>query len=189
MPGTPTPATTVRLAFLWRAAGLPIGSVLGLLTVVLLTGTGVVTGVVPGLLALAATVAAAVLAVPHGYLLRADEHGVTLWRAGLPRRYPWSAVRGLAMVFWEDSDDRPLLSLRLRTRTPRRPSGDGARWCGPALGTLVTAPGGRPRGGEPRALADLFALLAAHGIPLEEPAYAEQVLRAHGLDDARPGTV
>ncbi|WP_225101378.1 hypothetical protein [Streptomyces sp. CoH27] len=49
---------------------------------------------------------------------------------------------------------------------------------------VAVAEGHELRGTEPRALADLFTLLAAHGIRLQAPDFADRV--PHGLPRSRP---
>ncbi|WP_371095962.1 hypothetical protein [Streptomyces sanglieri] len=114
--------------------------------------------------------------------MRADSDGLTLSRALLRRRYHWHDITGLDMAFGEDLDsDAPRLTMRLRlTTTP-------AAGRGPLVGVLGLAPGHQLRGTEPRRLADLFTLLAAHGVPLAERDFADRVLAAHGLPPLAPG--
>lgn len=86
------------------------------------------------------------------------------------------------MAFGEDPDsDAARLTLSLRmTTTP-------ATGRGPVVGVLGLVSGHQPRGTEPRRLAELFALLAAHGVPLADPAFADRLLAAHGLPPLAPG--
>ncbi|MEV7599018.1 hypothetical protein AB0O91_16700 [Kitasatospora sp. NPDC089797] len=210
-PGRPAPPfrpepRSVRLAFLWRAAGAPVGCVLALAMGVVLAQTGVAgrLGAVPALLLSGTAVLGIALPVPYGFWLRADPDGLTLVRAFVPRRYRWQDIVGLTMEADEDPDSgaaRLVLLLRLvpartvraaRTARTVRTAGSAsaeraARVHGPVLGILGTTPDGLPRGTEPRALAELFDLLRRHGVPLEDPRYADLVLIAHGYPAlARP---
>ncbi|MBD0693618.1 hypothetical protein [Streptomyces sp. CBMA123] len=186
-PQPPPPAApqTVRLAFLWRAAGAPLGCLLALAMGIALARTGVAgrLGAVPALLLSGTAVLGIALPVPYGFWLRADAQGLTLVRAFLPRRYRWQDIAGLTMETDEDPDSgaaRLVLLLRLvpaatPVRTERRD-----RVHGPVIGALGTTADGLPRGTEPRHLAELFDLLRRHGIPLEDRRYADLVLTAHG---------
>ncbi|MFJ7275638.1 PH domain-containing protein [Kitasatospora sp. NPDC098663] len=177
---------TVRLGFLWRAAGAPIGCVLALAMGVVLADSGDAgrMGAVPALLLSSAAVLGVALPVPYGFWLRADDHGLTLVRAFVPRRYRWRDIQGLTMDAGQDADSgahRLVLLLRL-TSAPRR-TARGARDAhlnGPVLGILGTTRDGLPRGTEPRRLAELFDLLRRHGVPLDDRRYADLVLTAHG---------
>ncbi|MFD7450853.1 hypothetical protein [Kitasatospora sp. NPDC059827] len=194
---------TVRLAFLWRAAGAPVGCVLALAMGIVLARTGVAArlGAVPALLLSGTAVLGVALPVPYGFWLRADTEGLTLVRAFLPRHYRWQDIVALTMETDEDPDSgaaRLVLLLRLvpartvRTaRTARTATASSSaaavtaasradRVHGPVLGVLGTTPDGLPRGTEPRHLAQLFDLLRRHGVPLEDPRYADLVLTAHG---------
>ncbi|MFE3503478.1 hypothetical protein [Kitasatospora sp. NPDC059160] len=197
---------TVRLAFLWRAAGAPVGCVLALAMGIVLARTGVAArlGAVPALLLSGTAVLGVALPVPYGFWLRADTEGLTLVRAFLPRHYRWQDIVALTMETDEDPDSgaaRLVLLLRLvpartvrtaRTaRTVRTATASSTaaavtaasradRVHGPVLGVLGTTPDGLPRGTEPRHLAQLFDLLRRHGVPLEDPRYADLVLTAHG---------
>ncbi|MEU6872855.1 hypothetical protein [Streptomyces sp. NPDC046751] len=175
---------TVRLGFLWRFSGVGPGCLLGLLSAVVLGASGAVDrlGVGPSLLIVAAVVPVVALPAPVSFWVRADSDGLTLSRALLRRRYHWHDITGLGMAFGEDPDsDAPRLTMRLRlTTTP-------AAGRGPLVGVLGLAPGHQLRGTEPRRLADLFTLLAAHGVPLAERDFADRVLAAHGLPPLDPG--
>ncbi|MFF3957267.1 hypothetical protein ACFYY1_29245 [Streptomyces sp. NPDC001890] len=175
---------TVRLGFLWRFSGVGPGCLLGLLSAVVLGASGAVDrlGVGPSLLIAAAVVPVVALPAPSSFWVRADGEGLTLSRALLRRRYRWHDIAGLDMAFGGDPDsDAPRLTLRLRlTTTP-------ATGRGPLVGVLGLAAGHRLRGTEPRLLADLFTLLAAHGVPLAEPDFADRVRAAHGLPPLAPG--
>ncbi|MEL5953463.1 hypothetical protein AADR41_01390 [Streptomyces sp. CLV115] len=139
-------------------------------------------GVGASLLIVAAAVPVVALPAPISFWLRADSEGLTLSRALLRRRYRWHDITGLDMAFGEDPDsDAARLTMRLRlTTTP-------ATGRGPLVGVLGLAPGHQLRGTEPRRLADLFTLLATHGVPLAEPDFADRVLAAHGLPPLAPG--
>ncbi|MFJ4188820.1 hypothetical protein [Kitasatospora sp. NPDC089509] len=206
-PEHPTGPQTVRLAFLWRAAGAPVGCVLALAMGIVLAQTGVAgrLGAVPALLLSGTAVLGIALPVPYGFWLRADTDGLTLVRAFLPRRYRWQDIVALTMEADEDPDSgaaRLVLLLRLvpartvrtartaRTvRTARSETAERAdRVHGPVLGILGTTPDGLPRGTEPRHLAELFDLLRRHGIPLEDPRYADLVLTAHGYPALAPAS-
>ncbi|MER7845758.1 hypothetical protein ABTZ03_17630 [Kitasatospora sp. NPDC096077] len=209
-PEHPTGPQTVRLAFLWRAAGAPVGCVLALAMGIALAQTGVAgrLGAVPALLLSGTAVLGIALPVPYGFWLRADTDGLTLVRAFLPRRYRWQDIVALTMEADEDPDSgaaRLVLLLRLvpvrtvraaRTarsvrsaRTARSETAERAdRVHGPVLGILGTTPDGLPRGTEPRHLAELFDLLRRHGIPLEDPRYADLVLTAHGYPALAPAS-
>jgi hypothetical protein len=175
---------TVRLGFLWRFSGVGPGCLLGLLVAVVLGANGTVDrlGVGPSLLIVAAVVAAVALPAPISFWVRADSEGLTLSRALLRRRYRWHDITGLDMIFGEDPDsDAARLTMRLRlTTTP-------AIGHGPLVGVLGLASGHQLRGTEPRRLADLFTLLAAHGVPLADSGFADRLLAAHGLPPIAPG--
>ncbi|MFJ9605968.1 hypothetical protein ACIRS1_06365 [Kitasatospora sp. NPDC101176] len=199
---------TVRLGFLWRAAGAPVGCVLALAMGAVLADSGDAgrMGAVPALLLSGAAVLCAALPVPYGFWVRADEHGLTLVRAFVPRRYRWRDIDGLTMDAGRDTDSgipRLVLLLRLNPdpRATARPvrsrpslrslrplaslrgpgrADRGTRLHGPVLGILGTTRDGLPRGTESRRLADLFDLLRRHGVPFEDHRYADLVLTAHG---------
>lgn len=186
-PQTAAAPQTVRLAFLWRAAGAPVGCLLALAMGIVLAQTGVAgrLGAVPALLLSGTAVLGVALPVPYGFWLRADTEGLTLVRALLPRHYPWQDIVGLTMETDEDPDSgaaRLVLLLRLAPapRSAAARSERERRIHGPVLGALGTTPDGLPRGTEPRHLAELFDLLRRHGVPLEDPRYADAVLTAHG---------
>ncbi|MER7673970.1 hypothetical protein ABTY61_36685 [Kitasatospora sp. NPDC096128] len=186
-PGPRPAPQTVRLAFLWRAAGAPVGCLLALAMGIVLAQTGVAgrLGAVPALLLSGTAVLGVALPVPYGFWLRADTEGLTLVRAFLPRHYPWQDIVGLTMEADEDPDSgaaRLVLLLRLAPApgTAAARSERERRIHGPVLGAVGTTPDGLPRGTEPRHLAELFDLLRRHGVPLEDPRYADAVLTAHG---------
>ncbi|WP_031078421.1 hypothetical protein [Streptomyces sp. NRRL WC-3742] len=175
---------TVRLAFLWRAAGAPLGCLAALALGLLLTRTGAAArlGAVPALLLSTAAVLAAAAPVPFGFWLRARPAGLTLVRAYLPRRYAWEAIHSLAMETSPDPDTgaaRLVLHLRLHPHRPH-PHRLRLRRTGPVLGVLATTPAGLPRGTEPPHLARLFDLLRRNGVPLGDSRFADLVLTAHG---------
>ncbi|MER6526832.1 hypothetical protein [Streptomyces sp. NPDC001508] len=174
----------VRLGFLWRFSGVGPGCLLGLVVAVVLGASGAVDrlGVGFSLLIVAAVVPVVALPAPRSFWVRADGDGLTLSRALLRRRYRWQDITGLDMAFGEDPDsDAARLTMRLRlTTTP-----SGGR--GPVVGVLGLGPGHQLRGTEPRQLADLFTLLAAHGVPLADSGFADRVLAAHGLPPLAQG--
>ncbi|MEU9320541.1 hypothetical protein [Streptomyces sp. NPDC048295] len=175
---------TVHLGFLWRFSGVGPGCLLALLSAVALSAGGAVNrlGVGPSLLIAAAVVPVVALPAPLSFWVRADSEGLILSRALLRRRYRWHDITGLDMDFGEDPDsDAARLTLRLRlTTTPTTGRG-------PLVGVLGLASGHQLRGTEPRRLADLLTLLAARGVPLSEPEFADRVLAAHGLPPLAPG--
>ncbi|WP_052433411.1 hypothetical protein [Streptacidiphilus carbonis] len=173
--------TTVRLASI-RLTGeiVTFGCMLALLTAIVLIETGTAG---PGtcMLIAAAIVTVTAMAVPHAFWLQADANGLTMTRLLVRRTYPWRAVQGLAMKFDEESETGThRVTLRLRLTDPQ-----GLYW-GPLLGKLTTTDDDLPRGTEPRALADLFALFGRHGLPVDKPAFANAVLSAHGLPPLPP---
>ncbi|MFB6815445.1 hypothetical protein ACFCV8_12985 [Streptomyces sp. NPDC056347] len=174
----------VRLGFLWRFSGVGPGCLLGLVTAAVLGTGGTADRLgVGGCLAVAAAVALAVaVSVPAGFWVRADGEGLVLSRALLRRRYRWEDVTGLDMDLDEDPDSGAArLTLRLRlASTP-------ATGRGPLVGVLGLASGHRLRGGGPRGLAELFALLADRHVPLADPDFAGRALAAHGLPPLAPG--
>ncbi|GAB7183818.1 hypothetical protein ATKI12_3649 [Kitasatospora sp. Ki12] len=176
--------TTLRLAFMRRwadAAG--IGCVLGLITVIVLSETGA-TGVGTTLLTAAAVAAVTGAAGPRTFRLREEEAGLTLVRLLVPTHYTWEQIRGLAMDFGEEQDGGAhRVRLRLRLADPP------GRFQGPLLGELTVTEDDRPRGVEPRALAELFALFGRHGLPVDRPEFANAVLSAHGLPPLPPPPV
>ncbi|MFJ7495843.1 hypothetical protein ACIQZB_32595 [Streptomyces sp. NPDC097727] len=175
---------TVRLGFLWRFSGVGPGCLLGLLVAVVLGASGAVNrlGVGPSLLIVVAVVPVVALPAPVSFWVRADSEGLTLSKALLRRRYRWHDITGLDMTFGEDPDSGAArLTMRLRlTTTPTTGRG-------PLVGVLGLAPGHQLRGTEPRRLADLFTLLAAHGVPLADSDFADRLLAAHGLHPLAPG--
>ncbi|MFE6056357.1 hypothetical protein ACFQ6N_36910 [Kitasatospora sp. NPDC056446] len=176
--------TTVRLAFMRRRVDIiGVGCLLALAAVIVLNETGAV-GVGPTLLTGAAIVAAVTLGVPHTFRLREKETGLAVVVLLVPKRYSWAELRGLAMEFDEEPETGAhRLRLRLRLADP-----PGRLW-GPLLGELVTTDEDRPRGGEPRALAELFALFGRRGLPVDRPEFANAVLAAHGLPPLPPPPV
>ncbi|MFF7994544.1 hypothetical protein ACFZDG_32780 [Kitasatospora xanthocidica] len=176
--------TTVRLAFMRRwADAVGIGCVLGLVTAVVLSETGAA-GLGTTLLIAAAVAAVTGAAGPRTFLLREEETGLTLVRLLVPTHYPWSQIRGLAMDFGAE-EDSGAHRVRLRLRLADPPG----RFRGPLLGELTITEDDRPRGVEPRALAELFALFGRHGLPVDRPEFANAVLSAHGLPPLPPPPV
>lgn len=169
---------TVRLGFLWRFSGLAPGFLLGLAVAVALGESGAVDHLGAGLtlVIVLAVMAAAAITAPLGFRLRADEDGLTLIRPLRRRRYRWQDITRLDMEFGEEVEtDAPRLtmSLRLTTTRPTRR--------GPVVGVLDLAAGHELRGTEPRELAELFLVLATHGVPLAEPEFADRALAARGF--------
>ncbi|MFJ8622189.1 hypothetical protein ACIRD3_05020 [Kitasatospora sp. NPDC093550] len=176
--------TTVRLAFVRRRVDIiGVGCVLGLITAIVLSETGAA-GVGTTLLIAAAVVAATVAGAPRTFWLRESETGLTVVRLLVPTHHTWSEIRGLAMhVDEEPETSAHRVQLRLRLVHPR-----GRSW-GPFLGRLTLTDDDRPRGTEPRALAELFALFGRHGLPVDRPEFANAVLSAHGLPPLPPPPV
>ncbi|MFI2612953.1 hypothetical protein [Kitasatospora sp. NPDC018614] len=125
--------------------------------------------------------AAVAVAAPHTFWLREEEDGLTLVRGLVPRRYAWSEIRGLSMEFHEEVETSAHeVVLRLRLADP-----PGRSW-GPLLGKVDVTDDDRPRGAEPRALAELFALFGRRGLPVDEPGFADEVLHVYGLPRMPP---
>lgn len=169
---------TVRLGFLWRFSGIFPGCALGLALAIVLSASGAVDHLGAGLalLIVLAVVPAVALPAPRGFWLRADEDGLTLARPLRRRHYRWPDITRLDMEFGEEietSAPRITMSLRLTTTHPDRR--------GPVVGTLDLAAGHELRGTEPRELAELFLVLATHGVPLAEPGFADRALAARGF--------
>ncbi|WP_225094508.1 hypothetical protein [Streptomyces sp. CoH27] len=173
--------TTVRLAFMRRTGEMVFyGCILAFLTVIVLSETGTAG---PGTCMLIAAVIVAVIAAatPHTYWLRADANGLTMTRLLVRRTYPWPAVHGLTMWFQEEAETGAhRVTLRLRLTDP-----PGLNW-GPLLGKLTVTDDDLPRGTEPRALADLFALFGTYGLHVDRTEFADAVLAAHGLPPLPP---
>ncbi|MFD0327487.1 hypothetical protein ACFQZC_02780 [Streptacidiphilus monticola] len=172
--------TTLRLARIRRRGDvIAVACVLGIATALALSTTRAAEG--ECWLAGAVVVAVLSVGVPRTFWLRADEHGVTLVRLFVPRRYAWSDVRGIAVDFGEDPDtDARHARLRLHLADP-----PGHRW-GPLLAGLPVTDDKLPRGGEPRELAELLALFGRRGLPVGPPAFADAVLAAQGLPAPGP---
>ncbi|MER7583728.1 hypothetical protein [Kitasatospora sp. NPDC097691] len=176
--------TTVGLAFMRRRVeAIGVGCVLALIAVIVLSETGA-TGVGATLLIGAAIAAAVSVGGPRTFRLREEETGLTVVRLLVPKHYAWSQISGMAMDFGEEPETSAH-RVRLRLRLVDPPG----RFCGPFLGELTIADGDRPRGVEPRALAELFALFGRHGLPVDRPEFANAVLSAHGLPPLPPPPV
>ncbi|WP_030231876.1 hypothetical protein [Streptomyces sp. NRRL S-350] len=172
---------TVRLAFMRRLVDVfGIGCLLAIVPVIVLGGTGATGGGVTALIGVA-IVAAVTFGAPCTFRLREEESGLVLVRLLVAKRYAWSEIRGLAMEFTEDSETGAH-RVRLRVRLVDPP---GRHW-GPFLGELAATAEDRPRGVEPRALAELFALFGRRGLPVDRPEFANAVLSAHGLPPLPP---
>ncbi|SOB86322.1 hypothetical protein [Streptomyces sp. 1331.2] len=168
--------TTVRLAPVRRVGNAVGGGCLVALgAVIVLSETGA-TCVAATLLIGAAIVAAVALVVPRTFRLREEEQGLVMVRLLVAKRHPWQQIQGLSMEFDEDSENGAH-SVRIRLRLADRPG----RNCGPLLAELPVTDDDSPRGFEPRALAELFALFGRHGLPVDRPEFANAVLSAHGL--------
>lgn len=174
--------TKVRLAFLGRKGEtFTVACMLDLLVATVFTMTGIsLSGNVLFLVILIMVLAIVgpTLTVPSAFWLQADDDRLTLVRLLLFRRtLPWSAVQGLAMRFHEEDEPyRHRLTLCVRLPDTR----DNERFPGPFIGTITVTDDDRPRGTEPRELADLFALFGERGLPVDEPEFANSVLAAHG---------
>ncbi|MET8546626.1 hypothetical protein ABZW03_39340 [Kitasatospora sp. NPDC004799] len=175
---------TVRLSFMRQWGGnIGIGCALALVAMLALAGAGVAGPGEATLIGVLVAVAAA-FAVPHTYWLREEEDGLTLVRLLVPRRYAWSRIRGLAMEFAEETETSAHhLTLRLRLVDP-----PGRSW-GPVLGRVHVTEDDRPRGVEPPALAELFALFGRRQLPVDRPEFADAVLDVHGLPRMPPPPV
>ncbi|MFE4977575.1 hypothetical protein ACFRAR_36395 [Kitasatospora sp. NPDC056651] len=175
---------TVRLSFMHQwGSNIGIGCALALVASVALGGSGA-TG--PGAATLIGVLIAVGVAVgvPHTFWLREEESGLTVVRLLLPRRYAWSEIRGLAMEFHEEIETGGHeVILRLRLTDPP------GRFWGPLLGRVDVTEDDRSRGFEPAALAELFALFGRHGLPVEQPDFANAVLSLHGLPRLPPEPV
>ncbi|MEU1285059.1 hypothetical protein [Kitasatospora sp. NPDC005856] len=160
-----------------------IGCALAMVAMFALVGAGATSPGKATLIGVLIAVAAA-LAVPHTFWLREDEDGLTLVRLLVPRRYAWSEIRGLAMEFHEEVETSGHhVTLRLRLADPQ------GRFWGPALGRVDVTGDDRPRGVEPPALAELFAVFGRHGLPVDEPEFADTVLHVYGLPPMPPPPV
>ncbi|WBO68672.1 PH domain-containing protein [Streptomyces camelliae] len=175
--------TTVRLAFMRPTWEMVLyGCLPALLTVIVLSETGTAGPRTAMLIAAGIVVIAG--ATPHTYWLRADANGLTMTRLLVRRTYPWPAVHGLRMRFREDGEvGGRYVTLQLRLTDP-----PGLHW-GPFLGKLTVSDGDLPRGTEPRALADLFALFGTYGLHVDHPEFANAVLAAHRLPPLPPQPV
>ncbi|MFD0408896.1 hypothetical protein [Kitasatospora sp. NPDC127116] len=167
---------TVRLAFMRQWGGnIGIGLVLAVVAMPALVGSGA-TGPGEATLIGALIAVAVAVAVPHTCWLREDEQGLTLVRLLVPRRYPWSEIRGLVMEFGEEVETSGHhVTLRLRLADPP------GRFWGPQLGRIGVTGDDLPRGTEPRALAELFAVFGRRGLPVDRPEFANEVLHVRGL--------
>ncbi|MFF2847583.1 hypothetical protein ACFVT5_14850 [Streptomyces sp. NPDC058001] len=168
----------MRLGFLWRFSGVGPGCLLGLLVAVVLGTSGAVNRLGVGTSLLIAALAVPVVAVPapRSFWIRADSKGLTLSRGMLRRRYGWHDITGLDMDFGEDPDSGAgRLTMRLRLSTTP------ITGRGPLIGVLGLAPESQVRGTAPRQLADVFALLATHRVPLADSGFVDRVFAAHGL--------
>lgn len=172
---------TVRLSFMRRWGGnIGIGCVLALVAMIALVGSGATGAGTATLIGVLIAVAAAV-AVPHTCWLREEENGLTLVRLLVPRRYAWSEIRGLAMEFGEEIETGGHhVTLRLRLVDPP------GRFWGPQLGRIDVTEDDLPRGFEPRALAELFAVFGRHELPVDRPEFANEVLHTRGLPQLSP---
>ncbi|MFJ6617663.1 hypothetical protein ACIQOW_08830 [Kitasatospora sp. NPDC091335] len=160
-----------------------IGCALALVAMFALVGSGAGSPGEATLIGVLIAVAAAVT-VPHTFWLREEEDGLTLVRLLVPRRYAWSEIRGLAMEFEEETETSGHhLTLRLRLVDPP------GRFWGPQLGRIGVTGDDRPRGVEPRALAELFAVFGRHGLPVDQPEFANDVLHVRGLPPLPPRPV
>lgn len=175
---------TVRLSNMQRwGSNVGIGCALALVAMFALAGSRTTSPGGATLIGVLIAVAAA-LAVPHTYWLREDEDGLTLVRLLVPRRYAWSEIRGLAMEFAEETETSGHhVTLRLRLLDPP------GRFWGPSLGRLDVTGDDRPRGVEPPALAELFAVFGRHGLPVDDPEFADTVLHVYGLPPTPPQPV
>ncbi|WP_316528518.1 hypothetical protein [Kitasatospora brasiliensis] len=175
---------TVRLAFMRQwGSNIGIGCALALVASITLGGSGAVG---PGAATLIGVLIAAGVAVglPYTFWLREDEDGLTVVRLLVPRRYAWSEIRGLAVEFHEEIETSAHQAvLRLRLTDPP------GRYWGPSLGRIDVTDDDRPRGVEPPALAELFALFGRHRLPVDQPEFANAVLNAHGLPRLPPPPV
>ncbi|MFD5461800.1 hypothetical protein ACFWIQ_03100 [Kitasatospora sp. NPDC127059] len=167
---------TVRLASMQlRSDRAGVGVVVAVGTGISLAGGEAIDPLGALLVGIAAG-AAALLATPYAFWLRADERGVTLVRYLLPRRFAWSELHGLALEFGEEVEtDRRHVTLRLWLA---RPPG---RFRGPLLGKVPVTDDDMPAGVPPRSMAELFALFGERGLPVEQPQFANEVLRVRGL--------
>ncbi|MGW1173562.1 hypothetical protein ACWD4P_07555 [Kitasatospora sp. NPDC002543] len=167
---------TVRLSFMRRwGSNIGIGCVLGLVVSIVLVGAAATAPGEATFLGLLVAVAVAV-AVPHTFRLREEEDGLALVRLLVPRRYAWSEIRGLRMEFGEEIETGGHhVTFRLCLVDPP------GRFWGPQLGRIDVTEDDRPRGVEPRALAELFAVFGRHGLPVDRPEFANEVLHVYGL--------
>ncbi|MFJ9445628.1 hypothetical protein ACIRRH_27755 [Kitasatospora sp. NPDC101235] len=156
-------------------SNIGVGCALAVVTLIALGGSGATS---PGTATLIGALIAGAVAVgmPHTFWLREEEDGLTLVRLLVPRRYAWSEIRGLAMEFDEEVETSVRrVTLRLRLADPP------GRFWGPRLGQFDVTDDDLPRGVEPRALAELFALFGRHDLPVDRPEFANAVLHVHGL--------
>ncbi|MEU9044966.1 MULTISPECIES: hypothetical protein [unclassified Kitasatospora] len=171
----------IRLAFMRRRADvIGVGCLPALIAAIVLSSTGA-TSVGTTLLIGAAIVAAVTVGAPRTFWLRETESGLTVVRLLVAKHYTWSEIRGMAMDFDEEQENSAH-RVRLRLRLVDPPG----RFWGPLLGELTITDDDRPRGVEPRALAELFALFGRHGLPVDRPEFADAVLSAHGLPPLPP---
>ncbi|MFB7129266.1 hypothetical protein [Kitasatospora sp. NPDC056273] len=174
----------VRLSYMRRRVDIiGVGCLLALVTVIVLGESGLAD---PGTAVLVGALVAGAVAVgvPHTFWLREEADGLTVVRLLVPRRYAWSEIRGLAMEFDEEEETSVhRVTLRLRLVDPP------GRFWGPLLGRFDVTDDDRPRGLEPRALAELFALFGRHGLPVDRPEFADDVLHTRGLPPTPPPPV
>ncbi|GAA1957207.1 hypothetical protein GCM10009838_11480 [Catenulispora subtropica] len=173
----------MRLAFMRRFPEMFTGGLLlGVAAIFVLVFNG---ADFAGWLLGAACVVVLAAAVPYAYWLRADDQGLILVRLLIWRRIPWRAVQGLELRFHRESNGYKYMALHIRLKAlpATRPSVARRLRPGPLVGRLAVTREYLPRGTEPRALADLFALFGDRGVPINEHEYVNAVLAAHG----RPG--
>ncbi len=154
--------TTVRLAFMRRLGDIiGVGCLLALATVIVISETDAASVGTTVLIA-AVIVAVVTVGVPRTFWLREEETGLVVVRLLVAKHYAWSQIRGMSMEFHEETENGAH-HVRLRLRLADPPG----RHCGPFLGHLTLTDDDRPRGVEPRALAELFALFGRHGLPVD----------------------
>nr|BFD95760.1 hypothetical protein KitaXyl93_71200 [Kitasatospora sp. Xyl93] len=175
---------TIRLRYTRRRGeSLGAGCLLGLATLIALTESGA-TAPATGVLIAALVAAAVAVGTPYTCWLREEADGLTVVRLLVARRYAWSEIRGLLMEF-DEEDETGVRRITLRLRLVDPPG----RFWGPLFGQFTVTDEDRPRGVEPRALAELFALFGRHGLPVDRPEFADAVLSLHGLPRLPPRPV